>query len=131
MPSAKGEFSAVVFHAALPPDAGSGFSFTVSVKSEFATLTNTINSEKIESEDIKISAAEGTSDPLTGAIYKSGVKLSTTAAELIKSTTGGVNKTFNVKYEARGTANNYVNKYFNAQNPRVYTTNVIYEIVAS
>lgn len=109
--------------------------FTVNVKSETATLTTslaTANGESINSSDIKISAAAGTTNSLAGAAYETNVPLTTTGAKLIKSTTGGVNKTFNVSYKAEGNLDSYVNKYFkDGNNPTVYTTNVIYEIVAS
>lgn len=109
--------------------------FTVNVKSEAATLTSLLgaaSAESINSSDILISAAEGTTNPLDGAAYETEVSLTTTGAQLIQSTTGGVNKNFNVTYRAKGDLNNYVNKYFkDGNNPTVYTTNVIYEIVAS
>lgn len=109
--------------------------FTVNVKSETATLTSslaTANGESINSSDIKISAAAGATNSLAGAAYETDVPLTTTGAKLIKSTTGGVNKNFNVSYKAEGNLDSYVNKYFkDGNNPTVYTTNVIYEIVAS
>lgn len=109
--------------------------FTVNVKSEHATLTSslpTAAAESINSSDILITSAAGTTNSLAGAAYETEVPLTTTGAQLIKSTTGGVNKNFNVTYKAKGDLDTYVNKYFkDGNNPTVYTTNVIYEIVAS
>lgn len=109
--------------------------FTVNVKSETPTLTSLLPAaaaESISSSDILITSAAGTTNSLAGAAYKTEVPLTTTGAQLIQSTTGGVNRNFNVTYKAKGDLNNYVNKYFkDGNNPTVYTTNVIYEIVAS
>jgi len=109
--------------------------FTVNVKSETATLTSSLPAaaaESISSSDILITSAAGTTNSLAGAAYETEVPLTTTGAQLIQSTTGGVNKNFNVTYKAKGDLDTYVNKYFkDGNNPTVYTTNVIYEIVAS
>ena len=102
--------------------------FIVSVKSEDATLTNTINSDFINSSDIKILASEGSANSLADVTYNSEISLSTTAQPIFSKSTGGVNKNFNITYTAKGNLNTYINKYYNSQNPTVYSTNVIYEI---
>ncbi|RCU44170.1 hypothetical protein EIZ47_02825 [Chryseobacterium lacus] len=111
--------------------------FTVNVKSETPTLTSLLPAaaaKSISSSDILITSAAGTTNSLAGAAYETDVPLTTTGAQLIKSTTGGVNKNFNVTYSHKdnGDLDTFVNKYFkDGDNPTVYTTNVIYEIVAS
>ena len=102
--------------------------FIVSVKSTSASLTNTINSDAISSSDIKIVASEGSSNSMAGVTYSSPVDLSMTTTPLFSNSTGGVAKNFNVKYTAQGDLNAYINKYYNAQNPTVYSTTVVYEI---
>lgn len=106
--------------------------FAVSVKSDQATLTNADASitESINASDIYVTASTGSTNGLATATYNSAVSLTETAQELFSSSTGGVNKNFNVNYAAKGDLNAYVNKYFNAQNPTVYTTTVTYSIEA-
>lgn len=102
--------------------------FVVSVKSQDVTLTNTINSDFINSSDIKILASEGSANSLAGVSYNSEISLSTTAQPIFSKATGGVNKNFNITYTVKGNLDTYINKYYNSQNPTVYSTTVIYEI---
>lgn len=106
--------------------------FAVSVKADAATLesAHTEVTENINSSDIWVTASAGSTNTLTGVTYEPAVSLTQTAQELFSSTTGGVNKNFNVNYAAKGDANDYVNKYFNVENPTVYTTTVTYSIEA-
>ena len=104
--------------------------FTVTVNSSTNQLTNTtFSADNINSSDITITPKPGTAKPLTGAVL-TVANLSTTAQEIISSDLGANNATFNINYSAKGDNDNYINKYHNAQNPTVYTTNVTYTIAA-
>ena len=102
--------------------------FAVKVKSEDAALKRANGDQKIAANGISVSAAVGTTNPLATATVKS-VSLSTAEKTLIASRTGGVDKTFDITYKGAG-ADTYVNKYFNDENPTVYTTTVTYSIEA-
>lgn len=109
--------------------------FAVTVKSETDKLTSTAAGAidtPIDASDITVKASAGTTRPLnaTQVTYEPAVALSTTAATLFSSEIGGVNKNVNVKYTAKGDANQYVNKYFDVQSPTIYTATVTYEIAA-
>lgn len=103
--------------------------FVVSVKSQDDLLTNGINSDNIQSSDIKVVASEGSANALTGGTYSPEVGLTTTPEPLFGNATGGINKNFNITYRAMGNADAYLNKHYNGQNPTVYSTTVVYEIV--
>lgn len=103
--------------------------FNVTVNSKTDKLTTTAGSQVIEAADITVTPSEGSANALSGATF-TPVKLSTTPTTFISSTTGGVNKNFNVNYAAKGDMDKYVNKYYNSQNPTVYTTQVVYTIAA-
>lgn len=110
--------------------------FAVTVKSNSETLTSDadVPAEKkkdIDASDIFVRAGAGTTRPLNanGVTYNNAVSLSTSEATLFSSTIGGVNRNVNVNYTAKGDANSYVNKYFKAQTPTVYSTTVTYTIV--
>ncbi len=103
--------------------------FAVSVNSLKSNLTNAIYAEKIKASDIAVTASKGT-NALTGATF-SEVTLSNKATQLIASDKGGVNKTFNVNYTASGALEDaYINKYYSAENPTVYSTEITYTIAA-
>lgn len=102
--------------------------FAVTVKSESNDIQRAAGEETISASTIKVQASEGSTSPLSGASYNN-VSLSTTATNLISSSTGGANKTFNIKYAGIGN-DEYLNKYFNDEDPTVYTTKVTYSIVA-
>lgn len=104
--------------------------FAVTVNSSGANLTNTINDDKISAADITITASKGSNATAVNAASFTPVKLSKSAQTLIASDKGGVSKNFNVNYAASGALNAYVNKYYNGQNPTVYTTTVTYTIAA-
>lgn len=102
--------------------------FAVSVKSESDNIQRVAGAETIAASTIKVQASGGSTNPLSNANYNN-VSLSTTEKDLISSSTGGANKTFNIKYAGIGN-DGYLNKYFNNENPTVYTTKVTYSIVA-
>ncbi len=104
-----------------------GFAVSVQTTTDILESAHAEVTENISVSDIKLTPTLGTSQ-LAGTILNT-VNLSTTPATLFSNTTGGVNRTFNVEYEAAG-ANAYVNKYFNVEDPTVYTTTVIYTIEA-
>lgn len=104
------------------------FAITVASATNDIKRTKTGSTETIASSSIHVVATEGTTAKLTGAIL-GDVALSTTATDLITSTLGGVNKTFNITYKGLD-GNGYVNKYFNDESPTVYTTTVTYTIAA-
>lgn len=99
--------------------------FAINVKSSSDKLTGT--SATIDANTITLTPSLGTSQ-LTGSTLNT-VTLSNVASTIISNTVGGVDKTFNIKYTGAD-ADAYVNKYFNAENPTVYTTTVIYTIEA-
>jgi len=101
--------------------------FVVKVKSAAATLTGTKST--IDASDVSISPLAGTSNQLANANYTAR-NLSNTDQTIISSTTGSVNKNFNITYKAAG-AQKYVDKYFKTENPTVYTTTVTYTIEAN
>lgn len=104
--------------------------FTVTVKTISPTLTNTLNNGiSIDAGDITVTASKGTTNGIEGLSYNS-ISLSTSDTELISSPLGGNNKTFNIKYAAKG-GDKYVNKYVKTQSPTVYTTQVVYSIVVN
>lgn len=101
--------------------------FIVKVKSAASTLTGT--KANIDANDVSISPLAGTSNQLANATY-TPANLSSTDQTIISSTTGSVNKNFNITYKAAG-AQKYVDKYFKTENPTVYTTTVTYTIEAN
>lgn len=100
--------------------------FEVKVKSSAAELTGTYGS--IDANSITITPSAGSSNSITGATY-TALQLGATEQAIITSSTGGVDKNFNIQYKGAD-ANQYVNKYNNSENPTVYTTTVTYTIVA-
>ena len=101
--------------------------FVVTVQSKADDMSRKSGSETISASTIKVKAENG-SNALTGATF-ADVSLSATPTNLINSSVGGVNKNFNITYSGMG-ADAYVNKYFKNESPTVYTTTVIYAIVA-
>ncbi|MDQ0477955.1 hypothetical protein [Chryseobacterium sp. MDT2-18] len=104
--------------------------FAVTVNSLTDQLTNSaFAGDNINSSDITITPSAGTSKPLAGATVTPAA-LSSTAKEVISSSIGANNATFNINYSAKGDNDSYINKYHNVQNPTVYTTVVTYTIAA-
>ncbi len=95
------------------------------LKSESTDVT-----EDIDAENIYVTASDGTDNVLDGAVYAGAVSLKQNPTTLFSSLLGGVNKKVTVNYAATHPTDAYVNKYFNEQNPTVYTTTVIYTISA-
>jgi len=103
--------------------------FIVTVQSAIDDMARAKGSETISASTIKIKAENGSTNALTGATVGTEVSLSTTPTSLINSSTGGVDKNFNITYSGMG-SDAYVNKYFKNETPTVYTTTVTYAIVA-
>lgn len=103
--------------------------FTVKVESASDAISSAMatNSNTLAANSIQVAANAG-SEALGGATY-SEVNLSTAGGTLISSNTGGVNKKFNVEYKG-AEADQYVNLYYNGENPTIYTTTVTYTISA-
>lgn len=103
--------------------------FAVNVKSSSSTLESIHNdvTENINASDIKVTPALGTS-ALSGSTLNA-INLTDQNQVLISNSIGGVDKTFNITYEAAG-ADAYVNKYFDVENPTTYSTYVVYTIEA-
>ena len=99
--------------------------FNVKVRSISDKLTGAKND--IDAIDVKITPSRGTS-PLSGGALKSS-RLTTTPAVIISNSAGGVNKNYNINYEAKGN-DKYVNKYYKSESPTTYSTTVIYSIEA-
>lgn len=102
--------------------------FIVQVASATNDIKRTNGTETISASTIKVKAAAGTTNALTGQTMAE-VGLSTTPTNLINSGTGGVDKNFNITYSGLD-LNGYVNNYYNDENPTVYTTTVTYTIAA-
>lgn len=104
--------------------------FAVKVSATSAELTSGATAKTIAANTIKISASEGSTNPLTAA-KGTTVSLTNNPQDLITSATGGFNKNFNVDYAGAGLGA-YVNNFVaSAGNPEVvYTTTVQYEIIA-
>ncbi|MDN3708439.1 hypothetical protein QW060_15160 [Myroides ceti] len=81
----------------------------------------------IQANTIQIVPSAGSS-AINGAQYTSQ-SLANEQKTIVSSTTGGVDKTFNIQYKGAG-AETYLNYYVAGQNPTVYTTQVTYTIVA-
>jgi hypothetical protein len=103
--------------------------FEVKVKSASNNLESGSNAvtSTLASNSIQVTASNGTQG-IAGATFNP-VNLEEDQNWIIKSTVGGVDKTFNVEYKGAG-ADQYVNLYNNAENPTVYSTVVTYTITA-
>ncbi|MGL5235788.1 MAG: hypothetical protein ACRC8Z_13750 [Empedobacter falsenii] len=104
--------------------------FAVKVKSENENLVFTKDgtTDKIAANTINLQATLGTGNALNSSSF-SNVVLDNSDKKLISSTVGGTDLKFNVAYNGKGN-NDYVNKYYNVENPNVYTTTVTYTIEA-
>ena len=104
--------------------------FAVKVKSENENLVFTKGSttDNIAANTINLQATLGTGNVLNSSSF-SKVVLDKSDKNLISSTVGGTDLKFNVAYNGKGN-NDYVNKYYNVENPNVYTTTVTYTIEA-
>ncbi|HJD86961.1 hypothetical protein OBK20_02800 [Empedobacter falsenii] len=104
--------------------------FAVKVKSENENLVFTKGSttDNISANTINLQATLGTGNVLNSSSF-SKVVLDKSDKNLISSTVGGTDLKFNVAYNGKGN-NDYVNKYYNVENPNVYTTTVTYTIEA-
>lgn len=99
--------------------------FEVKVKSS-GPLVGT-STDNIDASDIKVVASKGTSNSLNPS-FSTGTVLGTEGATLLTSEVGGVDQTFNIKYEAAG-GNKYLNLY-KGENPTIFETTVTYTIFA-
>lgn len=99
--------------------------FAVRVESA-NSLQKSGSTEEIDVSDIIISPSAGSTE--AADIHYPEVNLKATAQELISSTTGGINRKFNINYRAAG-VNKYVDRYVNLENPTVYTGTITYSII--
>ncbi|WP_291122463.1 hypothetical protein [Empedobacter sp. UBA7620] len=106
-----------------------GFAVKVGSQNEKLTSKNNEVKGEIEAKTINLEASKGSGNLLTSYKFNKEVALNTEAKPLFSSTVGGTDLKFNVAYTGQGT-DAYVNKYYNAENPTVYTTTVIYTIEA-
>lgn len=105
--------------------------FQVKVKSASDNLESSSNAvtSTLAANTIQISASNG-SEGITGAeFFSTELQDNVNEGLIIKSTVGGVDKTFNVQYQGAG-GDQYVNLYNSAENPTVYSTVVTYTITA-
>lgn len=102
--------------------------FAVTVSSTVDDIKRASGTETIEASSIKVKAETGATSSLDGATL-SEVPLSIAGKTIIKSAVGGVDKNFNITYSGMS-GNGYLNKYFNAESPTIYTTTVTYTIAA-
>lgn len=102
--------------------------FAVKVKSDKENLEYT-SKDEIAVSTINLQASLGSDNKLTDAKFPAVEKLTNSYASLISSSVGGTGLKFNVAYKGEGN-NAYVNKYYNVENPNVYTTTVTYTIEA-
>ncbi|MFV0179138.1 hypothetical protein NZD85_10910 [Empedobacter stercoris] len=106
--------------------------FAVKVKSDNENLEYTSKDgkdHKIAVSTINLQASLGTGNELTKAKFPEVKNLTNSDKNLISSAVGGTDLKFNVAYKGRGN-NAYLNKYYNVENPNVYTTTVTYTIEA-
>lgn len=102
--------------------------YAVSVKSDQDEITRQNGAETISASSIQVIASKGETNPADANF--GSIALSTSPADnLISSAIGGVDMNFNIEYKGLG-ANGFVNKYYNDENPTVYTTTVTYSIIA-
>ena len=103
--------------------------FAVKVKSDDENLVFTKDgkTDQIAVNTINLVATLGSDNKSKSTFSK--VVLDTSDKNLISSTVGGTDLKFNVAYNGKGN-NDYVNKYYNVENPNVYTTTVTYTIEA-
>lgn len=99
--------------------------FAVRVESS-SPLKKTGSTEEIDVSDIIITPSSGSTE--SADTHYPEVNLTPAAQELISSTTGGVDRKFNINYRAAG-VNKYVNRYVNLENPTVYTGTIMYSIM--
>jgi len=105
--------------------------FQVKVKSASNNLESSSNAvtSTLAANTIQISASNG-SEGITGAeFFNTELQDNVNEGLIIKSTVGGVDKTFNIEYQGAG-GDQYVNLYNSAENPTVYSTVVTYTITA-
>ena len=101
--------------------------FNINVKSSSAQLTG--SQDNIDASTIQITAANGTSTTLPSSGFETKA-LGGSGETIVTSDVGGAELNFNVTYKGKGD-NEYINKYYNSESPTtVYTTTVMYEIVA-
>lgn len=100
--------------------------FDVKVKSSKATLES--GGKNLNANTIKIIASAGTK-PVNGATYAANVMLSNNEAVLVSSTKGGVDNNISIEYKG-ASADAYLDNYVAGQNPTIYTTDVVYTILA-
>lgn len=86
-------------------------------------------SKNISVKDVKIIASKGSKNELEDVAYGANVVLSTATTGLVRSGTGGVGQTFNVRYESAGD-DMYINHYDDGSEPTTFTTTVTYSIIA-
>lgn len=103
-----------------------GFDVNVTTSDEHFSGSTT----SIEVKDVKITASKGSINNLDDVVYGAGVLLSTLPTGILRSQTGGIDQTFNVKYESAG-EDAFINHHDDADdNPAIFTTTVTYSIVA-
>lgn len=105
--------------------------FTVSVKSD-GNFKNTKGEESIDAKDVLVSATQGSKSNEGSTTYALATGLKTSSNNLITSTQGGRDLTFNVTYNnAAGKTDKYINKYIARDGTEsVYTAIVTYTIAA-
>lgn len=104
-----------------------GFAVKVRSENENLVFTKDGTTDKIDVNTINLVATLGTGNQ-SGSTF-SAVTLDKSDKPLISSQVGGTDLKFNVAYNGKGN-NDYVNKYYNVENPNVYTTTVTYTIEA-
>lgn len=102
-----------------------GFEVNVASSDDYLVGVN----KNISTSDIKILASQGSNNILHDVNYMSDVSLSSSPTCLLSSSTGGVDQSFNVSYEAAGD-DKYIN-HFNdkSASTSIFTTIVTYSIV--
>lgn len=100
--------------------------FNVKVRSVSDKLAGV--KDNIDAIDVKVTPKDGTNNPLTGGTL-TAKQLTTNPEIIITNSAGGVDKNFDINYEAKGN-DKYVNKYYNSESPTTYSTTVIYSIEA-
>lgn len=103
--------------------------FEVKAKTNNTNLVGTgTNSKTIATTDISLTPENGSSSLDVGGLTTANLN-GNTDVTLITSATGGVDKTFDITYAAKGN-NEYIKNYVINMDPTIYNTEVTYTIVA-
>lgn len=106
----------------------SGFEVKAKTNNPNLVGTGTNTNKTIATTDISLTPENGSSSLQVGGLTTANLS-GTSEVLVITSQTGGVDKTFDITYAAKGN-NEYINHFVKGENPTIYNTEVTYTIVA-